>query len=46
MSIDRPSLQYAMSETMGGMATPLVKHKLMTHIARCVALLPGGGLVV
>ena len=41
LSIDRPSLQYAMSETMGGMATPLVKHKLMIHhIARYVARYP------
>jgi KUP system potassium uptake protein len=41
LSIDRPSLQYAMSETMGGMQTPLVKHKLMVHhIARYVARYP------
>ena len=40
LSIDRPSLQYAMSETMGGMATPLVKHKLIHHIARYVARYP------
>ena len=38
LSIDRPSLQYAMSEVMGGMQTPLVKHKLMIHhVARYVA---------
>jgi len=38
LSIDSPSLQYAMSEVMGGMQTPLVKHKLMIHhVARYVA---------
>ena len=33
LSIDRPSLQYAMSEVMGGAQTPFVKLKLMIHHA-------------
>ncbi len=41
LSIDRPSLQFAMGEVMSGMQTPLVKHKLMLHhLARYVVKYP------
>ena len=41
MFIDRPSMQFAMSEVMGGMQAPLIMHELLLHkVARYVLEYP------
>ena len=41
LSIDRPTMQFAMGEVMSGMQTPLVKHDVALHkVARYVLQYP------
>ena len=46
MSIDRPSLQFAMSVVMSGMSEPKVDHHLqVVRVARCILQHPGEALL-